>query len=106
MEVYTAIYNAKFELVEPISAKIMDEHSFVHFLENNKIVFFGDGAEKCKSLLNNHPNAVFIGNVEPSAKYVNQLAVEKFNNREFEDVAYFEPYYLKEFLATTPKNKR
>lgn len=109
MEVYTAIYNAKLELVESISAKIMDEHSFVHFLENNNVVFFGDGAEKCKSVLNNHPNAVFIDNVEPSAKYVNQLAEEKFNNSpdgyRGEDVAYFEPYYLKEFLATTPKKK-
>jgi tRNA threonylcarbamoyladenosine biosynthesis protein TsaB len=105
MEVYTAIYNAKFEMLEPISAKIMDENSFADFLEKNKVVFFGDGAEKCKSLLNNHPNAVFIDNIEPSAKYVNQLAEVKFTRQQFEDVAYFEPYYLKEFLATTPKNK-
>lgn len=105
MEVYTAIYNSKFELIEPISAKIIDENSFANFLENNKVVFFGDGAEKCKLLLNNHPNAVFIDNVEPSAKYVNQLASSKFKQGIFEDVAYFEPYYLKDFLATTPKKK-
>lgn len=105
MEVYTALYNSKFELIEPISAKIIDENSFAHFLDKNKVVFFGDGAEKCKSLLNNHPNAVFIDNVEPSAKYVNQLASSKFKQGIFEDVAYFEPYYLKEFLATTPRNK-
>ena len=105
MEVYTAIYNSNFEMIEPISAKIIDENSFAHFLEKNKVVFFGDGAEKCKLLLNNHPNAVFIDNVEPSAKYINQLALSKFKQGIFEDVAYFEPYYLKEFLATTPKKK-
>ena len=105
MEVYTAIYNSKFEMVEPISAKIIDENSFANFLDTNKVVFFGDGAEKCKSTIGNHPNAIFIDKIEPSAKYVNQLAFEKFNNQQFEDVAYFEPYYLKEFLATTPKNK-
>lgn len=105
MEVYTALYNSKFEIIEPISAKIIDENSFANFLEKNKVVFFGDGAEKCKSILNNHPNAVFIDNVEPSAQYVNQLASSKFKQVIFEDVAYFEPYYLKEFLATTPKKK-
>lgn len=105
MEVYTALYNSNFEMIEPISAKIIDENSFTNFLDKNKVVFFSDGAEKCKLLLNNHPNAVFIDNVEPSAQYVNQLAFEKFNNLEFEDVAYFEPYYLKEFLATTPKKR-
>ena len=92
-------------MVEPISAKIIDENSFANFLDTNKVVFFGDGAEKCKSTIGNHPNAIFIDKIEPSAKYVNQLAFEKFNNQQFEDVAYFEPYYLKEFLATTPKNK-
>lgn len=105
MEVYTALYNSKLEMVEPISAKIMDESSFVKVLEEHKVVFFGDGAEKCKTLLNQHANAIFVDGVEPSAKYVNQLAVEKFNKQQFENVAYFEPYYLKEFLATTPKKK-
>lgn len=105
MEVYTALYNSKFKLIDPISAKIIDENSFSHFLEKNKVVFFGDGAEKCKLLLNEHPNAVFIDNVEPSAQYVNQLALSKFKQGIFEDVAYFEPYYLKEFLATQPKKK-
>ena len=83
----------------------MDESSFVKVLEEHKVVFFGDGAEKCKTLLSGHKNAVFIDNVEPSAKYINQLALEKLNKQQFEDIAYFEPYYLKEFLATTPKNK-
>ena len=105
MEVYTALYNSSLEMIEPISAKVMDESSFVKVLEEHKVVFFGDGAEKCKTLLSGHKNAVFIDNVEPSAKYINQLALEKLNKQQFEDIAYFEPYYLKEFLATTPKNK-
>lgn len=103
MEVYTALYNTNLEMIEPISAKIIDEHSFADVLAKQKVVFFGDGAEKCKSLLNSHPNAIFIDDVEPSAKYVNQMAEGKFKKQQFEDVAYFEPYYLKEFLATTPK---
>lgn len=105
MEVYTALYNSNLEMIDPISAKIIDESSFVKVLEEHKVVFFGDGAEKCKTLLGGHKNAVFIDNVEPSAKYINQLALEKLNKQQFEDVTYFEPYYLKEFLATTPKNK-
>lgn len=105
MEVYTALYNSNLEMVEPISAKIIDEQSFVDILEKHQVVFFGDGAEKCKTLLNQHVNAIFVDGVEPSAKYVNQLAVEKYNKQQFEDVAYFEPYYLKEFLATMPKKK-
>ncbi|MGE0561609.1 MAG: tRNA (adenosine(37)-N6)-threonylcarbamoyltransferase complex dimerization subunit type 1 TsaB [Flavobacteriales bacterium] len=105
MEVYTALYNSKLEMVESISAKIIDEYSFADILEKQKTVFFGDGAEKCKALLSEYKNAVFINDIEPSAKYVNQLALEKLNKQQFEDVAYFEPYYLKEFLATMPKNK-
>jgi len=105
MEVYTAIFDAALNEVEPVSAKIIDEHSFQELLENNKIIFFGDGAEKCKQTLGASTNAVFIENIEPSATYINQLAVQKLQNAFFEDVAYFEPYYLKDFLATTPKKK-
>jgi tRNA threonylcarbamoyladenosine biosynthesis protein TsaB len=74
-------------------------------LQNNNIIFFGDGAEKCKQILGANKNAVFIDGVEPSAQYINQLALTKFTQGIFEDVAYFEPYYLKDFLATTPKKK-
>jgi tRNA threonylcarbamoyladenosine biosynthesis protein TsaB len=105
MEVYTAIFDEKLNEVESVSAKIIDEHSFQELLQNNNIIFFGDGAEKCKQALGANKNAVFIDKVEPSAQYINQLALTKFKQGIFEDVAYFEPYYLKDFLATTPKKK-
>lgn len=109
MEVYTAIFDEKLNEVESVSAKIIDEYSFHELLQNNNIIFFGDGAEKCKQTLGTNKNAVFIDAVEPSAQYINQLALEKLNNNpdsyRGEDVAYFEPYYLKDFLATTPKKK-
>jgi tRNA threonylcarbamoyladenosine biosynthesis protein TsaB len=109
MEVYTVIFDEELNEVEPVSAKIIDEHSFQELLQNNNIIFFGDGAEKCKQTLGANKNAVFIDGVEPSAQYINQLALEKLNNNpdsyRGEDVAYFEPYYLKDFLATTPRKK-
>ena len=67
------------------------------------MVFFGDGAMKCAETLDKNPNAVFIEDFVNSAKDLSEIAFEKFKNAEFEDVAYFEPYYLKDFLATQPK---
>jgi tRNA threonylcarbamoyladenosine biosynthesis protein TsaB len=104
MEVYTAIYNDQNKMVEPITAKIIDENSFSAFLAAYKIVFFGDGSAKCKALLSQHSNAIFSEEGLPSAQYINQIALKKYKAKEFEDVAYFEPYYLKDFIATTPKN--
>ena len=103
MEVFTAIYDGGNNMVEPISAKIIDENSFSEVLNDNEIVFFGDGAAKCKEVLSGNSNAIFSEEGLPSAQYVNQLALKKFEKQEFEDVAYFEPYYLKDFVATTPK---
>lgn len=103
MEVYTALYDTEGNKIEDISAKIIDENSFKKEFKNNRIIFFGDGAEKCRTILESNPNAIFISDVHPSAKFINELAIEKFNKKEFEDVAYFEPFYLKDFIATTPK---
>ena len=103
MEVYTALYDANNKIVEPVAAKIIDEHSFADELKNNKVIFFGDGAKKCKEVLGSNSNTIFSDKGLPSAQYINQIALAKFNNKEFEDVAYFEPYYLKNFIATTPK---
>lgn len=103
MEVYTAIYDEENNLIEDISAKIITEESFLDVLSKNKVVFFGNGAEKCKSILSNHSNSIFSKNGFPSSQYINQIALKKFNERNYEDVAYFEPYYLKDFIATTPK---
>lgn len=107
MEVYCAVYEevTKRE-VEPTQAKIIDETSFADLLENHRIVFFGDGADKCKKVFEGNQNVIFIEqNIYPSAKTLGILAFEKFKNADFEDVAEFEPYYLKEFMATTPKTK-
>ena len=80
----------------------MDEDSFRNLLENNEILFFGDGSGKCEKVLN-HQNARFQHNFQISANGIGPLAFTKFENKEFEDVAYFEPFYLKEYKAGKPK---
>lgn len=104
MEVYTALYNSQGKQLESISAEIIDEKFLSGYLENHKILFFGNGAEKCKGQIT-HPNALFIGPEKTSAQFMENIAEEKYNKKEFEDVAYFEPFYLKNFVATIPKNK-
>lgn len=104
MEVYTAIYNKGVEQVEEVQARIIDADAFSDLLLTNKLVFVGDGAPKCKPVITNK-NAVFIDDFLSSAKNMGALAFEKFQNKQFEDVAYFEPFYLKEFVAGIPKVK-
>ncbi|WP_377130210.1 tRNA (adenosine(37)-N6)-threonylcarbamoyltransferase complex dimerization subunit type 1 TsaB [Mucilaginibacter antarcticus] len=103
MEVYTALYNIDGSEVKPTTAEIIDENSFAEYLKDNSIVFFGDGADKCKEMLGNHPNAIFIAGFANSATHLTQKALAKFVNGQFEDVAYFEPFYLKDFLVTQKK---
>ncbi|EOR95091.1 Putative molecular chaperone [Arcticibacter svalbardensis MN12-7] len=103
MEVYSAIYNAELVPISPIAANIIDEMSFSAILEKHKVVFFGDGAEKCIASIGNHPNAIFITDFTNSSVDHNVQAYTKFSAHQFEDLAYFEPYYLKDFVATTPK---
>ncbi len=104
MEVYTALYDSTGNIIEPVSAKIIDEESFSRWLSEYKILFYGNGAEKCKMQLQS-PNAVFSGPKKASARFMLNLAESSYNNNEFENVAYFEPFYLKDFIATIPKNK-
>lgn len=104
MEVYTAIYNSKGEQIEPVSAKIIDGNSFSTYFRKSKILFFGNGAEKCKQHIVSS-SALFRGPLKASARFMQILAEKKYNKNEFEDVAYFEPFYLKNFVATIPKNK-
>ena len=98
MEVYTALYTRALKTV-----MVIDGHSFEEQLNEHPIYFFGNGAEKCKTVLQ-HPNAHFFDGVPLLAKYMSPLAEKKFLREEFEDVAYFEPNYLKEFQATVAKN--
>jgi tRNA threonylcarbamoyladenosine biosynthesis protein TsaB len=100
MEVYCAVYDASGKEVMPVTAKIIDESSFSGLLNEHRVVFFGDGAAKCKEALSHHDNAIFKENIFPSAKAMAALAEEKFQKKEFEDVAYFEPFYLKGFVGT------
>jgi len=102
MEVYTAIYNNKLEEVEHINAKLIDNESFSQLLNSHKIYFFGNGLTKCKELLS-HQNSVFIDNINPLAEYMTNLSYTAFLNKNFVDIAYFEPFYLKDFVASVSK---
>lgn len=104
MEVFNAFFNTNIDFVRGTQADIIDEHSYVAFLEKHPVYFFGDGADKCKLALSNNSNANFSIESLPSAAYVSKLAYKSFLKKEFVDVAYFEPYYLKDFVTTTPKN--
>lgn len=101
MEVYTANFDGSGNQISQIEAKILDESSFREWADK-KIVFIGDGVEKSKEILN-LPNASFIEGIHPSAKNMIRIAENKFAQKAFEDVAYFEPFYLKEFVAGPKK---
>ncbi|RZJ88829.1 MAG: tRNA (adenosine(37)-N6)-threonylcarbamoyltransferase complex dimerization subunit type 1 TsaB [Chryseobacterium sp.] len=104
LEVYTALYNPKMIALQPVSAKIIDGSSFSEDLSSNKISFIGDGAAKCEALLNSE-NATFSTLNFNSALNMSELAYTAFNEKRFEDVAYFEPFYLKDFMLTMPKKQ-
>jgi tRNA threonylcarbamoyladenosine biosynthesis protein TsaB len=99
MEVFTAVFNVNGERIRETSAEIIDENSFNDLLQDKKILFFGDGAEKCQAILGGNPNAIFFPGFVNLAAYLTPKAVEKFRNKDFENVGYFEPYYLKDFIA-------
>ncbi len=98
MEVYSAIYNSKLELHRAVKAEILTEDSYSELLETDKVYFIGNGVEKTKGLIQ-HPNAIFIEGKLPSANEMAMLAELKYKKSDTEDVAYFEPYYLKDFIA-------
>lgn len=102
MEVYAAIYDRALNPVKGISADVIDEESYKEILDKHPVYFFGNGAEKCKAKLI-HPNAHFIDNINPLAANMFPLAEKAIALQDFKDVAYFEPFYLKEFVAGTPK---
>jgi tRNA threonylcarbamoyladenosine biosynthesis protein TsaB len=102
MEVYSAVFNQKNEEIRGIQADIVDADTYAAYLLEQKVIFIGDGAVKCKETINNE-NAIFVENFNPSAAFMLELAEQKWLNKQFEDVAYFEPLYLKDFLAGIPK---
>jgi tRNA threonylcarbamoyladenosine biosynthesis protein TsaB len=101
MEVYTSVFNPDYSEVNPVSAEIIDNSSFLDLLEKKPVLFFGNGAEKTKEHIQ-HKNAIFYGAFVHSSEYMAEIAYNKFRNKQFEDVAYFEPFYLKDFVATIP----
>lgn len=103
MEVYCAVYDQEGKEIVTTAAEIIDDHSFEKLLEDHKIVFVGDGAAKCKDVLSKNPNSIFVDNVFPSAKDMILLSEKAFEQKNFEDLAYFEPFYLKDFVAGKKK---
>lgn len=105
MEVYTAVFDQNHQEIDKTTAKIIDETSFLNYLTKHKTYFLGDGAMKCKATIA-HNNAIFIDHKFPSAKEMVRLSFKKFQQKAFEDVAYFEPYYLKDFIVIPEKKKK
>lgn len=103
MEVYSAIYNSSNRLIRKVEAEIITETSFFDFLNSHEVYFLGDGAEKCKKIIT-HKNAYFIADKFPSSKEMALLSYQKYQQNKFENVAYFEPFYLKDFMVSKPKN--
>ncbi|GHT38854.1 tRNA (adenosine(37)-N6)-threonylcarbamoyltransferase complex dimerization subunit type 1 TsaB [Bacteroidia bacterium] len=104
MEVYAAIYDTHFNEIRPVQADIIDDNSYKEYLEKHTVVFFGNGSDKCRPVIQS-PNAVFIPDIYPTAQAMIPLAEKAFAQKDFVDTAYFEPFYLKEFQATIAKNK-
>ena len=103
MEAYTAIYDRALREVREVKAEVIDATTYNEWLDKGLVYFFGNGAEKCKEIIN-HPNARFIDNVVPTAKSMLPLAELAIAKGQYEDVAYFEPFYLKDFVAIKSKS--
>lgn len=102
MEVYSQIFDRSLQQVRQIKAEVVETGTFNTWLDRQPVYFFGNGAAKCKTVIQ-HPNAHFIDDVKPLAKYMFPLAEKRIARQQFEDVAYFVPFYLKDFVAKTPR---
>ena len=102
MEVYAAVYDRALREVRDTRADIVDSDTYKTYLDEHPVYFFGNGAAKCMEAIH-HPNAHLISNIRPEAKYMFPLAEKRHANQQFEDVAYFTPFYLKDFVAKMPK---
>ena len=104
MEVYAALFNSEGTICREIAPDIVDETTYQDFLATKKVYFFGNGSDKCKSIIS-HENAVFLDDIHPLAYNMIPLALDAYSKKLFVDTAYFEPFYLKEFQTTTPKKQ-
>ena len=105
MEVYSAFFNEKLERISETKALIIDEDSFMELKQNHHLYLFGDGADKLATLFEDDDNVTVVEKFHCSASYMAALAEESFKNKDFVDVAYFEPFYLKDFVPGMPKVK-
>lgn len=105
MEAYTAHFNSSLKELRKVEAEVIDETTYLDLLGEQTVIFSGDGSAKYMPLYENNPNAVFYPEVLPSAKGMLDLAEEKWDQKDFADLAYFEPFYLKAFVAGIPKVK-
>lgn len=103
MEVYTAVFNNQLHFMENTKAEIISQDSFKAYSEENKIIFFGDGEAKSKAVLQHSGNAIFVEDFKASATGMIALAQADFEEKKFEDIAYFEPFYLKDFVSNQPR---
>ena len=103
MEVYCLVADSQNKLIEEVHAKIIDENSFNDTLSAEKVVFYGNGAAKCKAVISSQ-NASFIDHITPCARNIGALGTIKYEDNNFADLAYFEPEYLKPYLAIKAKN--
>ena len=104
MEVYAALFDASLQPVRTAMADVVDAQTYANYLSEGKVCFFGDGAAKCQSVITD-TNAYFLPDIYPLAAGMASLSAQAYAEKRFEDVAYFEPFYLKEFQATIAKNK-
>ena len=102
MEVYAEVLDRALKVVRPIQADIVDADTYKEYLDQHHVYFFGNGAAKCMETIN-HPHAHLVEDIEPLAKNMAPLAEKRFAEGKFEDVAYFVPFYLKDFVAKMPK---
>ena len=102
MEVYAGIYDRSLKPIREVGADIVTAETYKPYLDEHPVYFFGNGAPKCMETIS-HPNVHLIEGIEPLAKWMQPLAERRFLNEQFEDVAYFVPYYLKDFVAKLPK---
>lgn len=102
MEVYSQVFDRGLKTLRELKAEVISENSFAELLDKYEIYFLGNGSEKCKNIIN-HKNAHFLDDIKPIAMNMQPLAERKLLNEDFEDVAYFEPLYLKDFVAIKSK---
>ena len=101
MEVYSSLYDRNGQLIRDIQADIIDHQSYIAYLKEGSVVFFGNGATKCREAIS-HPNAIFIQDIITSSLHMIPLSERNFKLQQFSEVAYYEPFYLKDFVATIP----